>query len=259
MAWWGKLIGGTLGFLLGGPLGAMLGAAFGHNFDGTTVGTRPRPLPGDQERTQTAFFTATFSIMGHMAKSDGRVTHHEISLANALMDEMQLVEAQRKLARSLFNQGKQDSFDFDGVVAQLRQECHRRTTLLRMFLEVQIQAAFADQRFHPEENAVLQRLAGQLGFGATELEQLINLVKGISSTNIENETDRLEAAYTLLGVKPDTPVSEIKRAYRRLLSQHHPDKLVSRGLPEEMIDLANEKTHEIKSAWQTIKDARGSK
>ena len=60
MAWWGKIIGGTMGFLIGGPLGALLGVAFGSNFDSDTHQSRPRALPGDQERVQAAFFTATF-------------------------------------------------------------------------------------------------------------------------------------------------------------------------------------------------------
>ncbi len=257
MAWWGKLIGGTLGFLVGGPLGALLGASFGHNFD--TAGERRegrRPLPGDQERTQTAFFTATFSIMGHLAKADGRVTRDEIDLANALMREMQLLPEQRKLARELFNQGKQESFDFDAVVSQFRIECHRRTTLIRMFLEIQVQAAFADQRLDPKENKVLQILAQRLGFSQAQLNQIIDMVRGSEHTHQHPDRMDLEDAYAILGVKASTPLLEVKKAYRRLLSQHHPDKLVSRGLPEEMIKLANEKTHESQQAWNKIKESR---
>ena len=272
MAWWGKLIGGTLGFMLGGPLGALLGASFGHNFDAspgsaTSGRARERILPGgsayqghsgNQERVQTAFFTATFSIMGYVAKADGRVTQDEINLANALMDEMQLSEPQKKLARSLFNQGKQDNFDFNAVVDQFRHECHRRTTLLRMFLEIQVQAAFADNRLDAKENDILGMLAEKLGFSHNELSHVINMVRGSIPGQSQNGAPSIEAAYGVLGVKAEATDAEIKRAYRRLLSQHHPDKLVSKGLPEEMIKLANEKTHEIRQAWQTIQSARKS-
>ncbi|MGI9265143.1 MAG: co-chaperone DjlA [Gammaproteobacteria bacterium] len=257
MAWWGKLIGGTLGFLVGGPLGALLGASFGHNFDaGGSARGGFRPLPGDQERIQTAFFTATFSVMGYVAKADGRVTREEIDLANALMNEMQLVPEQRKLAQELFNQGKQDGFDFDAVVSQFKMECHRRTTLIRMFLEIQVQAAFADQRLDPKENKVLQVLAQSLGFSQAQLDQIIDMVQGSAHTHEHPDRMDLVDAYAILGVKANTPLAEIKKAYRRLLSQHHPDKLVSRGLPEEMIRLANEKTHEIQQAWNKIKESR---
>ena len=259
MAWWGKLIGGTLGFLVGGPLGALLGASFGHNFDGRTESAGgPRALPGDQERTQTAFFTATFSMMGYVAKADGKVTRHEIDLANAVMTEMQLNAEQRKLARSLFNQGKLDSFDFDAVVEQFRRECHRRTTLLRVFIEIQVQAALADNLLDPKENTVLRILAERLGFSQLELDQIIGLVRGGAAAHQPEELG-LDQAYAILGVSEGDTTAEIKRAYRRLLSQHHPDKLVSKGLPEEMIKLANEKTHDIQTAWQRIRESRGGK
>ena len=96
MSWWGKVVGGTLGFMMGGPLGALLGLSLGHSFDSST-GRRGQGLfPGDQERTQAAFFTATFSVMGHMAKADGRVSPQEISLAEMLIKEMRLDGIQRK-------------------------------------------------------------------------------------------------------------------------------------------------------------------
>ncbi len=257
MSWWGKLIGGTLGFLLGGPLGALLGTYFGHRFD-DSGGGRPRALPGDQERVQAAFFAATFSVMGHLAKADGQVTRDEISLANTLMDEMRLPPEQRKLARSLFNQGKEADFDFTAVVDQFRHECHRRSTLLRMFMEIQVQAAFADQRLDPAENRLLARLAEMLGFDREELARIIELVRGAGHVHADPDRFDLEDAYAVLGVSADTPMPEVKKAYRRLLGQHHPDRLVSKGLPEEMIRLANEKTAEIRKAWEKIREARSA-
>lgn len=255
MSWWGKLIGGTLGFLVGGPLGAMLGAYFGHGFDNRAGGSA-RALPGDQERVQTIFFAATFSVMGHLAKSDGKVTRDEIELANALMSEMRLGADQRKLAKTLFNRGKEPGFDFDGVIEQFLQECHRRTTLIRMFLEIQVQAAFADGRLDPAENRLLSRLAEMLGFDERTLEQIINLVRGAAHAHQQPGRISEADAYEILGVDPETPTAEVRKAYRRLLSQHHPDKLVSRGLPEEMVRLANEKTGEIRKAWETVREAR---
>jgi DnaJ like chaperone protein len=257
MGWWGKLIGGTLGFLLGGPLGALLGTYFGHGFDSNARDRRHTALPGDQERTQAAFFTATFSVMGHLAKADGRITRDEIDLANSLMEEMQLAPEQRKLARSLFNQGKSADFDFTAVVDQFRRECHRRSTLLRMFMEIQVQAAFADQRLDPAENRILGQLAEQLGFGQGELGRIIELVRGASHIHESPDRFDLEDAYAILGVDRNTPMDEVRRSYRRLLGQHHPDRLVAKGLPEEMIKLANEKTAEIRKAWEKIRDERG--
>ena len=101
MSWWGKVVGGTLGFMMGGPLGALLGLSLGHSFDSSTAKRGQGLFPGDQERTQAAFFTATFSVMGHMAKADGRVSPQEISLAEMLIKEMRL-----KQEKKAFEEGK---------------------------------------------------------------------------------------------------------------------------------------------------------
>ena len=258
MAWWGKVLGGTLGFIIGGPLGALLGAAFGHNIDARSAGGKRGSgfLPGGQERTQAAFFTATFSVMGHVAKADGRVSAIEIALVEQLMSHKRLTPEQRKLAIRLFDQGKSDAFQLAPVLAQFKQECHARTTLVRAFMEVQVQAAYADGKLDPAESRVLQQIADALGFSPAALEQIINLIKGAGASQGGQQIS-LEEAYKILGVSEDMTTDEIRKAYRRLLSQHHPDKLVSKGLPEEMIKLANEKTHEIRSAWKVIQKSRG--
>jgi len=103
MSWWGKLIGGYVGFALGGPIGALIGAALGHNFDKSTS---PIQSIGQQNRSQAAFFTATFSVMGHICKADGRVTPDEISAAKMIMSQMSLSPAQKDAAIALFNEGK---------------------------------------------------------------------------------------------------------------------------------------------------------
>ena len=258
MAWWGKVVGGMFGLMLGGPIGALLGAAFGHQLDERRAHSRERIgfHPGDQERTQAAFFTATFSVIGHISKADGRVSREEIALSQSIMNHMRLTGEQRKAAIALFNEGKNQSFDLDEVLLQLRHECHRRSTLMQMFLEIQVQAAFADGKLDPSENQVLVHIADLLGFSPQHLQEIIERARGAGSAHAESGGMELEDAYRVLGVTERTPLSEIKRTYRRLLSQHHPDKLVSKGLPEEMIKLANEKTHEIRTAWQKVQEVR---
>ncbi len=253
MAWWGKVVGGTLGFLLGGPLGAMLGASLGHKIDAGLGQGGQGYFPGDQERTQAAFFTATFSVMGHIAKADGRVTLDEIALARQVMGYMQLNPAQKNAAMDLFNQGKDEDFDIQDVLSQFRKECHRRSTLLKMFLEIQVQAAFADDKLDPGENRVLREIAQTLGFRQSDLQTIIEMIRAGGSAQPARKEYHHDP-YKVLGVSPETPFHDIKKAYRRLLSQHHPDKLVSKGLPEEMVKLANQKTHEIRMAWQRIQE-----
>lgn len=254
MSWWGKVIGGSFGFMFGGPLGALAGMAVGHQFDkGLNIAELE---PGNTERVQMAFFTATFSVMGYLAKADGKVSQSEIQMAENIMGQMNLNPEQRKSAIALFNKGKQDDFDLDGVLLQFKQECHRRINLLQMFLEILIATAFADNTFDNAEHTALQHIAGIIGFNSQQLDHLIRMVTAQQQSHTQPPQNKIKNAYAVLGVDENISDADLKKAYRRLMSQHHPDKLVSKGLPEEMIKLANEKTSEIKSAYEQIKNNR---
>lgn len=269
MSWWGTVLGGTFGFLLGGPLGALLGAALGRRFDNSLQGlVAARMAPGEQERVQTAFFTATFSVMGYLAKIDGQVSPQEIRLAETVMARMSLDEAMRRTAIGLFNEGKAADFALDAVLDQFRAECHRRRHLLQMFLEIQLYACYADGAVHAEEARVLRHISERLGFSRLEfahLEALVRSAQGFAGAYGGHGAepvaprDRVAAAYEVLGVDSKAADAEVKAAYRRLMNQHHPDKLVAKGLPEEMVALATERTQEIKAAYETIKAARGTR
>jgi len=256
MSWWGKLLGGTFGFMIGGPIGALIGAALGHGLDrgAEQAGHGGGGFFSHQERAQTVFFTATFSVMGHIAKADGRVTPDEIRMASLVMDRLGLSPAHKHVARQLFSQGKEPGFPLDEVVDQLRRECHFSANLLRVFLEIQVSAAYADGRVDPAERRILRHLCDALGFSAEELESIERLVR--SGGGARPEEIDLDHAYAVMGVSADTSDTDLKRAYRRLMSRHHPDKLIARGLPEEMIKVATEKTKEIKAAYERIKRER---
>jgi DnaJ like chaperone protein len=264
MSWWGKLFGGALGFALGGPLGAAIGAALGHGFD-TRAGTgHPRVEhagTAPPELMQTVFFTATFAVMGQMAKADGQVTPDEIRMASRVMDRMELPPALRRFARQLFRQGKDPGFPVDEVLLQLRGQTRSRN-LLRMFLEIQVFAAYADGRMHASERALLARICTCLGFDAATLAQVEHLVQAELAREFSGPgappsgEQALGDAYAMLGVPESADDATVKRAYRRLMSQHHPDKLISKGLPEEMMQLATARTQEIKAAYEFIVQSR---
>ena len=256
MSWWSTVIGGAVGFMIGGPLGAMLGVAFAGNFSKRRAnsGFNSNFGPGNQQRVQAAFFSGVFSVMGYISKADGKVSKSEIVLAQQVMQHMQLSEEMIQVAKDLFNQGKQADFKLDEVLEQFRVETHRRTHLIRMFLEIQIQAAYADGIFDKSEHNALKDIAQKLHFPLHELE---NLIQQFAASKNGSKQTSVEDAYKILGAEESLDDKEIKRAYRRLLAQHHPDKLVAKGLPEEMQKLANEKTQEIISAYETIKKHRG--
>ena len=252
MAWWGTFLGGTLGFVFGGPLGALIGAALGGNLDrGIKMGDRIDM--GSQERVQAAFFTTTFSVMGHVAKADGHVSSHEISAAKDIMAQMQLSEAQRKAAIKFFDQGKSSDFPLEDVLHQFKKECHRRRNLIQMFVEIQIATAMADGKIDASEKRIIYTIGEILGFARNEIEHLFNIASGAKASVSDSLT--LTQAYKILGVEKGSSEAEIKKAYRRLMSQHHPDKLVAKGLPDEMVALATEKTQEIRKAYDLIKES----
>jgi DnaJ like chaperone protein len=263
MTWWGKLVGGAFGFVLGGPLGALLGAALGHGFDRGLAQPEQIDLrPGDQERVQTAFFTATFAVMGRIAKADGRVSPDEIRVAEAVIRELDLTPELRQAAIDLFDRGKDPAFPLDEVLDQFRDEVHRRNTLIQMFVEIQLQAAFADGSLDQNEHTLLRYLCSRLGVPEIIFRRMVERARaerhyaGAAPEKAAAELS-LDDAYAILGVRPDDTPEAIRKAYRRLLSQHHPDKLVSKGLPEEMMRLASQKTHEIRQAYERVREAHG--
>ena len=271
MSWWGKVVGGAFGFILGGPLGALLGAVLGHNLDKGMQGldSEAELPPGERERVQTAFFTATFSVMGQVAKADGHVSRDEIALAEHIMARMDLDAKMRATAIRLFNEGKAEDFPLDEVLEQFRKECHRRNTLIQMFIEIQLQSAYADGRMDRAEERLLLHMCEILGipeFAFRRLQKMIEAELHFAGAAGASERGRaapaqkgptLKDAYAVLNVSSSATDNEIKRAYRRLISQHHPDKLVAKGLPEEMMKMAADKTHEIRTAYEKVKEHRG--
>ena len=270
MSWLGKFFGGAFGLLIGGPLGAILGASVGHQFD---IGMQGMDRddnfsPGNRHRVQMAFFTATFSVMGHIAKADGTVSKSEIEQARRIMDEMALSGEMRQTAINLFQQGKNPDFPLDEMLHQFRLECHRRTNLIRMFLEIQLQEALADGNLAPEEENLLLHICGQLGISRFEYQTIKLQMQAQQrfysyaghSTGRQQQAGRhrasLDDAYAVLGIETSANDAEVKKAYRRLIGQHHPDKLVAKGLPEEMMTLAKEKTQQIRKAYETIQQSR---
>ena len=261
MSWFSTVIGGAFGFLLGGPLGAILGASVGHKFGKGLEGIEVIETlnSGDQQRIQMAFFTATFSVMGHIAKADGHVSPEEISQASRIMNEMALTTEMRATAINLFQQGKQADFPLDEVLAQFYKECHQSAELIRMFLGIQLQEAFADGYLVVKEERLLLHICNQLRISRFDYERMkIQLLAQQrfqrSSSSSKNTTQKtsLQDAYRVLGLTPSASKADVKKAYRRLMSQNHPDKLAAKGLPEEMMRLAKEKTQKISKAYETI-------
>ena len=282
MAWWGTALGGTFGLLVGGPLGAMVGAMVGRGIDRGAERVHAFGHAGvDPVRLKELFLETSFSVMGRLAKADGRVSETEIAYARSVMDRMGLSQGMRNAAILFFNQGKDRRFDLAVALEELRRAVPVASPMLRLFLEIQIGAAYADGEPSAAQREVLEQIRQNLHIplmSYRRLESLIQLqhrifetmgaagaggtwggdASGRSGAGTRSPERALAGAYAVLGVESKASDAEVKRAYRRLINRHHPDKLASRGLPEEALKLASQKTQEIIRAYETVTRARGA-
>jgi len=259
---WGKVIGGFLGFLIGNLPGLLVGIWIGNSFDkGLNQNFSAAFGNSDPAETQRVFFTTTFAVMGHIAKADGVVSKQEIAAAEQVMQQLGLDEAKRKQAIEAFSLGKSDDFDLNSNLESLIKHCIRKPSLIQMFLEIQILAATADGQVSPPEMQILYLIGGLFRISRSHMDRLVEMViaqrsfhQGGGSGYARNQSGpTIEQAYKVLGVSENASKAETKRAYRKLMSQHHPDKLVAKGMPEEMIKVATEKSQEIQAAYEMIK------
>ena len=250
------VIGAIVGALIGNIPGALIGGVLGH-FAGEFL---KQQIVGSLRIAQSQLLESTFSIMGALCKADSVVTRDEIKAVEQMFGMLNLHGEAREQAKSAFKRGKQPDFDLDAAADQFAQLSRRRGPLLQLFLQLQLMAVAADGAIHPAEHAMLVRVARRLGLGEADVKRLEALLRaatgGPSATGAAASPDRLADAYAALGVSPDSSATEIKRAYRKLMNQNHPDKLAARGLPESMRAVAEERTREINTAYDLIKAAR---
>lgn len=269
MKWTGKIVGALIGLIFAHPLTVMLGLFIGHLYDIGWLGEKFRlGVAAQNTRTQTIFFNASFMVMGYLAKCDGRVSASEIRIASKVMDDMNLSSAMKREAIRLFNVGKEAGFNLDRVLTQLRMACWTRPGILRIFIEMQIRMAYADgQRISDEKRQALTAICrkfGIAGFRFSQFEEQQRAEQNYQRYQYQHSHQHQHAspfshlndAYRILGVSPSADDAEVKKAYRRLMSQHHPDKLIAKGLPPEMIKIATQKTQQIKKAYEQICQVR---
>lgn len=256
MNWTGKLVGVIVGSLAG-PVGAAVGLFLGHQFDRGIGGGAQLSFDGVGQ----VFFETTFGAMGHIAKADGRVSEAEIEAARAIMSRMRLDGAQVQEAIRLFTAGKAAGWPLHAELERLSNALGPRRTLRRAFVEIQMEAALANGRLSPATRDALWRIASALDVGRVELAQIEALLRFGRDAHGARAAGAPQSsavdAYRVLGLEPAASNAEIKLAYRRLMNQHHPDKLRARGMPESMIPVAEAKTREIRAAWDTLRAARG--
>ncbi|HLV76741.1 MAG TPA: co-chaperone DjlA [Marinobacter sp.] len=251
------ILGGLIGYAFGRFPGFLVGAALG----AFLFNRMKQRLIGKLQNLQSSFIESMFAVMGALCKADGVVTRDEIQMAEAMFVRFRLNNAQKEMAKAAFNRGKAPDFDLDAELQRFVQTTGRQPAFLQMFLQVQVSAIAADGQIHPAEHDMLVRIARGLGLPESQVDQLEAMLRGARSgqaggTAGYTSGQQLEDAYKVLGVSPQVSDAELKRAYRKLMSENHPDKLAGRGMPESMRELAEERTREISHAYDIVKDAR---
>lgn len=256
----GKLIVGLLGLLVVGLPGLIFGLFLGHLFDAGLAKIMGFGGVG-VEGVRQQFFRTIFLLMGHVAKSDGRISEAEIAHTEQVIQQLGLLDEQRHEAILLFKEGADNDFAVDAQVQEFLRAGGAHPALKQTLFLFLVTLALADQRLDDAERDTLQRIGTLLGFTAPAVDELLRMATAQEQfhqhAGVNTSAPTSADAYAALGVSPDAPDKEVKRAYRKLMSQNHPDKLSARGVPEDMLKLATEKSQDIQAAYELIRNERG--
>ena len=234
----GGLVGGMIGFTFLGPLGALIGSVVGSRMGRNSV-RRKNPNNFDH---QVAFFAALFACLAKIAKADGQVTKEEINkIEDFITQKFNLDGEQRNFAINIFQKAKDDNVSFDAYAKQLASLLKRSPNSLMIFYELLFELAMADGELHPNEEKLLKKVPKIFGFNDGLYNQLFQKY-GLKTQNF----------YEVLGVSKQMNFDEIRKTYLKKRREFHPDKLISKGLPEELIEKAKEKFIEIQEAYEEL-------
>ncbi len=249
MSIWGKIIGGAAGFALGGPLGALLGAIAGHAVDvrrsQTDEAEAETQSLDDRSATKQIAFTIAVIVLGaKMAKADGIVSRSEVA---AFKQVFRVPDNELRNVARVFDQAKNDPRGFEPYAKQIARMFRKDHPVLEELLEGLFHIAKADGRVDDTEIAFLKSVAAIFGFDAGEFARIRESHLGPDKAD----------PYTILGIGHGASNEEIKLAWRKLVRDNHPDKLMAQGLPVEFIEMANDKLATINAAYDKIAKERG--
>jgi DnaJ like chaperone protein len=229
---WGKLGGAGIGLALGGPIGALLGGVAGHMLidrEGAFFGKPPRDV---------VFTMGLVALAAKMAKADGVVVDREV---RAFEQIVEVPESEHERVTSLFELAQQTSDGFEAYARQISDEFKDEPALLEDVLDGLFHIAKADEAVHEAEFVYLRDVATIFSFSDADFAR-------IAARHVRQADD----PYLILKAERTMSDDELKRHYRRLVAENHPDREIARGLPPEAVKIATERLATINAAWERI-------
>jgi len=240
MSIWGKILGGVGGFAIGGPLGAIIGAVAGHAVDRMRDASTQ-----NSDATKSVAFTIGVVVLGaKMAKADGRVTPDEVE---AFKQVFQVPPHEVKNVARVFDQARKDSAGFEPYAGQIAGMFRGNESVLEELLYCLTFIARADGKLTDQESVYLKAVSDIFGLDQAAFERITAITYNADQAN----------PYQVLGVDKSISDKDLKSAYRKLVRENHPDRLVAQGMPEEFIEIANRKLASINVAYDAIAAERG--
>ena len=236
MSIWGSLIGGMIGFSLGGPFGMLLGSLLG----GKISRARSGKNFGGFAQPQQIFALSLIVLSAKLSKADGKVSREELV---AVKDKLKIPENEIEQVGKIFNKAKEESEGYEPYAQQMSQIYKGNINVLEEVINILFYIAEADGNVSKPELKMIEQIAKI--FGLTELQ--FNSIK-----ESRKSSDKLNP-YIVLESNPDDSIENIRKKYLKLSKEHHPDLLISKGVPQEVINESKAKMRAINSAWDQIK------
>ncbi len=278
MGWIGKIIGGTVGFMLGGPLGMIAGAVFGNVFDkaplqgsdadgegfsrgqqgqrrfGYQTGGSPfSSQGGSREQAQMVFFVGAFSMLARIASVDGVInTAERKKVEEFIRRDLRLDPQSSAIAIQVFETAVNSQGSFEQFAVQFYESFRMNHQMLELMIDIFYRVSYADGQISRAEEALIDRAGEIFRFTRDHMDS----IRRRYGTAVSG-SGGMSRSFAVLGLKPDASEDEIKKAYRKLVSEYHPDKIASKGLPEEFEKFAAEKFREIQAAYDELRVMKG--
>ncbi len=262
MRWWGKAAGGTVGFAVFGPVGALVGAVLGHEFDkGMSAELDAPRRPAGIYPFRETLLDASFSLMGHIARVDGRVSAAERQVVGEVISELELESHRKTAAWRAFDTGATREFRAETQLDRLKEISRGKPQLIRALLDMLMRVGLAEGGISGNTRVALKHIGRHLGVSGIEMAQTEAMARmragaGRAAEAMKTGDDPVIGAYAVLGIEADAADDAVKRAYRRLMNRHHPDKIAGQDPGEDALRAAREKTHEIRMAYETVMESR---